>query len=375
MLKSDTINLRGFWGAQVSMAENHSVVLTTGKVWAAVRQAWHGHAPLLVVVFLYAALAVGLRHPEAPRTAFEPKQLVDIFSVILPMFVLAMIVFLYARLMIISRGRSPMHILRQWGASTPWLDLLVLRFPLAIAFLVAIQIFYVSLKVNIPFVAPFSWDVTFAEWDRALFFGQDPWVLTHAVFSTPQATAVIDALYIAWFFAVYLGFLVFAALPMNSTLRLGFMLAFGLAWAVGGSVVATVFSSAGPVYAERLFGDPTFEPLMERLRTQAEIIPLKALNVQETLWRGYAEPNFAPIGISAFPSMHNCIMVVIVMGFWGMNRWAGVLMGLFALTVVLGSVHLGWHYFVDSLAGLILGLVFWLAGMGIARWWMARAAA
>ncbi|MEM1299112.1 MAG: phosphatase PAP2 family protein [Pseudomonadota bacterium] len=354
------------------MAENHAVVLTTGKVWAAVRQALHAHAPLVVLVALYAALAVGLRDPEAPATAFEPKQMIDIFSVVLPMFVLAMIVFLYARLMIVSRGRSPLHIVRQWGASTPWLDLLVLRFPLAIAFLVVIQVLYVSLKVNIPFVAPFSWDGTFAQWDRALFFGQDPWVLTHAIFSTPKATAIIDALYIVWFFAVYLGFLVFAALPMNSTLRLGFMLAFGLAWAVGGSLLATVFSSAGPVYMDRLFGDPTFEPLMERLRAQAEIIPLKALNVQETLWLGYAETNIAPIGISAFPSMHNCSMVVIVMGFWRMNRWAGALMALFSLAIVLGSVHLGWHYFVDSLAGVFLGVVFWLAGMWVARWWMKR---
>ena len=354
----------------MSMAENHVGGWATGRLVRLFRDAWRGHAVLVVFIVAYAGLAILLRHPDAPGISFDPDRLIEVFGVILPMFALAALVFLYIRLMIVSRGRSPLHTVRQWGASTPWVDIFLFRFPLAIAFLMANQLLYVSMKINIPFVVPFSWDATLAAWDRALLFGQDAWVLTHAVFSTPLASAIIDGLYITWFFAVYLGFLLFAALPMNSHLRLSFMLAFGLSWAVGGSVLATVFSSAGPVYMEALFDDATFAPLMTRLAEQSEVITLRALAVQDTLWQGYNDPNYAPVGISAFPSMHNCVMIVLVLGFFKLNRTAGIAMSLLALAVVIGSVHLGWHYLVDSLAGLVLGWLIWVVSGRIARWWL-----
>ncbi|MFK7945750.1 MAG: phosphatase PAP2 family protein [Paracoccaceae bacterium] len=352
------------------MVENRVPAMATKTAGGLARLAWRSHVLLLVLLTAYAGLSQVMRGADAPEVSFELGRIVDIFGVILPMFALALIAFLYLRLMLISRGRSPLPILRSWIANMPWVDVFLFRFPLAVLFLLAIQVLYVSVKVNIPTVAPFSWDATFAEWDRALFFGWDPWVLTHAVFSTPLATKVIDGLYIAWFFAVYIGFLVFAALPMSSCLRLGFMLAFGLSWALGGSVLATMFSSAGPVYMERLFGDPSFGPLMARLHEQSDIYSIQALSVQELLWQGYLNPDVQPVGISAFPSMHNCVMVVIVMGVIHLNRLAGVLMGLFACAIVIGSVHLGWHYFVDSLAGCLLGWGFWLAGLWLATWWL-----
>lgn len=330
----------------------------------------YAHLPLVVFLGFYLVLMLVLRTSGAPEIAFDPGRVVGVFKVILPMFMLGVLVFFYARLMWVSRGQSPMGILRRWMAQTPWAEVLLLRFPLAILFLIANQYLYVVLKVNIPFVVPFSWDGTFAEWDRTLFGGTDPWRLTHAVFSTPLATAVIDGLYVTWFFVVYLGFLVFAALPMTNVPRLAFLLSFGISWAVGGSLMATFFSSAGPVYVERLFGDPTFVPLMALLEAQAEIYPVHALTVQETLWLGYADPAVSPVGISAFPSMHNCLMAIVLLGAFRLNRWAGWLMAFLTAAVVIGSVHLGWHYAVDSLAGLAIGWLFWRSGLIIARRWL-----
>jgi hypothetical protein len=41
--------------------------------------------------------------------------------------------------------------------------------------------------------------------------------------------------------------------------------------------------------------------------------------------------------------------------------------------ILLGSVHLGWHYAVDGYAGLLLGWLAWIAAGPVARWHSARA--
>lgn len=337
-----------------------------------IRSAWRGHALLVLFIVAYAGLYVLLKVDDSPNVDFDLSRVAHVLGVVFPMFLFCVVVFLYARLMYVSRGRKPSTVLKGWIESTPWAELLAFRIPLAILFLVANQFFYVALKVNIPHVIPFTWDQTFAELDRWLFLGIDPWRITHALLPTAFLTAVVDALYVAWFFVVYLGFLVFAVLPLESERRLGFLLAFGLAWAIGGSLMATVFASAGPVYMEPLTGDPTFAPLMARLAEQAEAYPLVALGVQETLWLGYSDPEVAPVGISAFPSMHNCLVVVITLGMFSLSRFAGWLMVIFSATVLIGSVHLGWHYAVDSIVGMIFGWLCWKAGMDWARWWLGK---
>lgn len=64
-----------------------------------------------------------------------------------------------------------------------------------------------TLKQVLPLARSFTWDDTFAEWGRLLFFGFRPWQLTHAIFGSPMATLVLDRIYTAWvlllFFAIF----------------------------------------------------------------------------------------------------------------------------------------------------------------------------
>jgi membrane-associated phospholipid phosphatase len=213
-------------------------------------------------------------------------------------------------------------------------------------------------KSIVPFLNDFKWDTTFAEWDRALHFGRDPYVWLAPIFGNPLATTVLNAFYHLWFFLVY--FIVFLACFSARNSRSGavFLLSLVLTFIIGGNFLATVFSSAGPVYYERLGFGADFAPLMDNLYQFNEIMPVWALDVQEALWQSHIDAG--PIsGISAMPSMH--VASSTLLAFYGMRhaRWAGIALGLFAVMIMIGSVQLGWHYAIDGYLGALLAWACW----------------
>ena len=333
--------------------------------------AFRAHVPALLLILTYWLVMKLLVPADAPEIAFDLNRVGEVLGVVGPVFLLGVLIAVYIRLIFARGSERPIERLRRWGSEVSWLELLALRLPIGLAFLIANQAIYITLKVSIPYIEPFSWDPAFTAADRWLFLGVDPWELTHALFASALSTAVIDALYVIWFFVVYLGFIGFAILPMTSVTRLAFLLAFGLGWSVGGSLMAVWFSSAGPVYYERLFGSSDFVPLMERLGAQSEHYRITALIVQEKLWQGYTLAEVVPVGISAFPSMHLCITAIVACAAFRIHRVAGWAMLLFTVAIFIGSIHLGWHYAVDSIAGLVIGVLFWWVGMMAARAWLS----
>lgn len=247
-----------------------------------------------------------------------------------------------------------------------------LRAHAPLACLVLTKRFHPAMDPRIPQVEPFSWDPILAAWDRAILLGHDAWTLTHALFPGPMAAHVSEQIYLVWFFLVYGAAVIAAVMPLKSPTRLAFLLAFGLDWALGGALLAIIFSSAGPVYYERLYADPVFAPLVERLHLLSGQAGLSLMEVVEKLWRGnMIPPQAPPLGISAFPSMHLC-MVATVTGFaFSFGRVWGALALLYTAAILFGSVHLGWHYLVDGLAGIALGALFWWISLRFARAWLA----
>ncbi|MBL0924208.1 MAG: phosphatase PAP2 family protein [Sphingomonadaceae bacterium] len=209
------------------------------------------------------------------------------------------------------------------------------------------------LKMLMPRYIPFWGDEPFAAMDRVLFFGQQPWEITHAIFSTVEATRMLDLFYSVWVLLLSLaiaGFALFA--PRKERAR--FFLAFGGAWFFLGFIGAWLGSSAGPCFLAYLNSPiaPEFAGLMDRLHAASNAMDTKAQAVewQQMLWRGYENQTYAfGMGISAMPSLHNAIAVLYVFMAFRIGKLLGVVMAVYAVIILIGSVHLGWHYAVDGI--------------------------
>lgn len=217
---------------------------------------------------------------------------------------------------------------------------------------------YIYLKDMIPVLHPFALDPVLSQLDRTLHGGVDPWRLLWPVLGTPFVTTALNVAYHLWFFLLYIG--VFAATfdRRDPTRRTVFLVAFCLVWIVGGNLIATGLSSAGPVYSQVLgFGDQ-YVAQMEGLKALNEISPVWSLKVQDILIQNYLADG--PIrGISAMPSMHVANATLLALFGFTYARWLGWTMTVFAGIIMAASVHLGWHYAVDGYAGVLVALASW----------------
>jgi hypothetical protein len=224
-------------------------------------------------------------------------------------------------------------------------------------------------KPAIPVIHPFDWDTRLAAIDRALHFGVDPWRLLQPLLGSDVATFAISTIYCFWFLALFGLWFYFAFAGRMSELRTRFFLAYMIAWWIGGGLIAFAFSSAGPCYYGYLsLGPDPFAPLMSHLADVNTRLPVWALDAQKVLWDGYAGASVRPLGISAFPSMHNAMAVIFALAGMRLSRTLGCLLWLNAAVILIGSVHLGWHYAVDGYAAILLALAAWWIAGPIARW-------
>lgn len=222
---------------------------------------------------------------------------------------------------------------------------------------------FTSMKSLIPVINPFAWDAALAEWDRVLHGGIDPWLLLQPLLGFPVVTSAINFFYQCWLFVLY-GFLVWQGFSLrDQRLRMQFFLTLMLVWVLLGNVMATMLSSAGPVYFGRITGlYDVFLPLMEYLRAANETYPVWALELQDRLWNAYAlDDSQLGKGISAMPSIHVATSVLFALVAWRAHRLAGIVFSAYAVIVMIGSVHLAWHYALDGYVAALLTWLLWHA--------------
>ena len=313
----------------------------------------------LFLIAAHGATAITLSQVSAFR--FDPgmaKILGLLLTILLPWFLLVLRVRRVIILGVVEKSATPIQDL---VASLKALALDrerilggVIKFML-ISFFIGASAY---LKAMITEIQPFAWDAAFASLDRALHFGIDPYRITLALFGSSLATTALNVVYHAWFFVIY--FLTFVACFARPDDRFAkaFLIGLVLTFAIGGNLLALVFSSAGPVYFERLGLGADFEPLMEHLRTLNDVRPVWALGVQEGLWEGHMRQGDLS-GISAMPSMHVATTVLMALYASTHARWAAWAKWGFAGLIMIGSVHLGWHYAVDGYFGALIAWAAW----------------
>jgi hypothetical protein len=227
-----------------------------------------------------------------------------------------------------------------------------------------------ALKSAIPQMHPYTWDATFAAWDVAIY-GQDAWRVIQPLVGHPLISSALAAAYHFWLLAFNLGLVIAFAASPTSILRKQFLIAFILSWTLIGNLAATLLASVGPCFMQPMLGDTRYDDLMTYLRTAADHYPIPVLDVQQMLLDD-ARQGVAGLGrgISAMPSMHVSITTLLALGMrrmWPSWQWAG---WLFLAIIMLGSIHLGYHYAVDGYVSLVLTLLVWaisgrLAGRGV----------
>jgi hypothetical protein len=228
------------------------------------------------------------------------------------------------------------------------------------------------LQVLLPFLHPIDWDPTFAAWDQALHFGKHPWQWIQPLLGYPMVTHLLSIIYALWFFILYFINFWQAFDRRDPVLRMQYLLCTTLLWAVLGNFFGTILASGGPVYYGRLTGLPDpYAPLFQYLNMAHGEFVNFSRDIQEKMWRFYlvnGQDDKVAGAISAMPSLH----VASSCGFYllarARNRWLGWLFFVFLVLMLLGSVHLGWHYAIDGYAGLAGAVAIWWACGRLVRW-------
>jgi hypothetical protein len=227
---------------------------------------------------------------------------------------------------------------------------------------------FTSVKSAIPLLHPYGLDPLFARWD-SLIHGGHAWELIHPLVGYPFVTFAINISYNLWLFVVWIIFALVTVMTADRVLREQYLLSFFGCWILLGSVTAIGLSSVGPCYYGLLYPADPYAPLMSYLRSVDEVYPLWALSTQDMLWQNYeASTTGLGSGISAMPSLHVAIATLNALLLSRLSRIAGILGWAYLTVILVGSVHLAWHYAIDGYVSIFaVGLIWRAAG-----WWAAR---
>ena len=328
------------------------------------------HLPFVVLVLAYFAVGWAAARAIGRTDAVVLSMYSSLVYLMVALF-LATFVFLHPLWVIFKvRPESPFRFI-----ATHWRDRVLTPERLVGAAIVLLLLpsfvsVFSGLKMAIPFFQPFSWDPLFDLWDTRLHGGTRPWRLLQPLLGRPAITSFVSVLYQLWFFVTFSVLLWQAFSTARPRLRMQFLIAFVLTWALLGNLLATLLSSGGPVYFGRITGfDDPYAPLLAYLQQAAESYQVFVLQAQDLLWSTYsAQEETLGGGISAMPSMHVASTFLSVLVAWRTSRAFGIVMLLYLLAILIGSVHLAWHYALDGYVALPLtAALWWVAGRAARR--------
>ncbi len=209
---------------------------------------------------------------------------------------------------------------------------------------------YRNLKSVVPLLRPGElFDRQLADFERGLFGGNDPAALLHSLLGTGVQTQVLSVVY--HLFIVFVPLSIGLVLVFSPDLRAGlfYVTAASINWPLGAASYL-LLPALGPVYA----APAGFTDL-----PASEVSYLQGLLLAQRL-EFLRDPAAADAhqSIAAFGSLHVSIIFTAAVAAHMLGQGWRLRIGLwvmFALTAI-ATIYLGWHYVVDDLAGLVIGL-------------------
>lgn len=215
-----------------------------------------------------------------------------------------------------------------------------------------------DLKSYVPFVNRHLCDSTLAHIDRTLWLGHDPAQVLHDVFGTGFMAQVFSCIYVAWIVMIPVSIAIAIVWTRNRRAGQWYVTALAVDWALGVGAYF-IFPTLGPVYS-----DPkTFAGLQHTyVTTLQHQLLVDRVAVLKNPWHTDAVQT-----IAAFPSLHVGMMVTVLLclELIGVKRWMRIGARIGLVLTIVATVYLGWHFFTDSLGGIVVGsLGVWIAALG-----------
>jgi membrane-associated phospholipid phosphatase len=209
---------------------------------------------------------------------------------------------------------------------------------------------YRNLKSVVPLLRPGElFDHQLADVDRVLFVGNDPAELVHTLLGTGVAAEVLAVVYVLFIF--FLPISLALALVFSPDLQGGIFYATALSinWGLGAASYL-LLPAVGPIYAAPA-------RFAELPATEVSRLQGLMLNQRHEFLRDPAAADAAQ-NIAAFASLHIAMIFTAAVAAHMLDLCRRVRSGLWALFALsaISTIYLGWHYVVDDLAGLIIGL-------------------
>jgi hypothetical protein len=236
------------------------------------------------------------------------------------------------------------------------------NWPRGVAVASALISFYVSymayrnLKGVVPLLRPGElFDRQLADFERGVF-GGDPAALLHSLLGTGLMTQILSVVYVVFI----------VLLPLSLALALVFSRD-----VPGGLFYATALSINWPLGAASYFLLPALGPVYAYPGTFAQLPDSKASYLQGVLLDQRLEYLRDPVAaeiaqsIAAFASVHISMIFTAAVAAQLLGLARRLRIGLWILLAVttVATVYLGWHYVIDDVAGVVIGL----AALALAR--------
>jgi hypothetical protein len=191
-----------------------------------------------------------------------------------------------------------------------------------------------------------------------LWLGNDPSTVLHDLLGTTWAAHFFSLVYVGWIGFVPVTLVAALVWSRNVTGGAWYVTAVAVDWVLG---VITYFLV------------PTVGPIYHQPGHFSTLPHTWVSSIEAAMWRDRGEVLAHPFAtdavqtIAAFASLHVGIMVTVcVMAeLLRLNRGVRVGLWVFLGLTELATIYLGWHYFVDTLAGAALGVAgVWIAALG-----------